>query len=493
VRTLEIGPHPHPLQCGDLELPPSSEGTRVARGGTPESIPTNPAPARWIPLETRGQTSRDKGAYVVDTLSVPYDNPWKALMFLSGVDFFSNGDAAVSTIHGDVWIVKGIDEKLEKLTWRRFATGLYQALGLRIVDDKVYVLGRDRITRLVDKNGDGEADFYESFSVDLPTSAKGHDYITCLETDAEGNFYFVSWKGLYRVSADGKKAQLLATGFRNPNGLSVGPDGTITVAPQEGEWTPASEIAIAKAGGHYGYGGPKVTPERPLGYDPPLCWIPRGVDNSTGGQAWVTGDRWGPLQAQLLSFSFGQSSMMLVLREQVDGLWQGGVVPFKLTFASGAIRGRFRSQDGQLYVAGTKGWTSNATRDGCLQRVRYTGAKAYLPVEFHAVAGGLRLRFTEPLDKEVAQDVDSWAAEQWNYQYGAQYGSKEFSANHAGIEGHDAVEIKSAKLSDDGRSVFLGIPALKPVMQLRLRYSLRADDGAPVKGELDASIHNLGR
>jgi type 1 glutamine amidotransferase/glucose/arabinose dehydrogenase len=493
VVTLEVGPGPRPLKWRDIEVPARARAIHIGRGGVHESIPAKPGPARWEPLETRGQSGREKGAYLVDTLTVPYANPWKALMFLSGVDFFSNGDAAVSSIHGDVWIVKGIDEKLEKLTWKRFATGLYQALGLRIVDDQVYVLGRDRITRLVDTNGDGEADEYECFCSDLPTSAAGHDFITCLETDEKGNFYFASWKGLFRVSKDGRKTELLATGFRNPNGLSIGPDGTITVAPQEGEWTPASAIAIAKPGGYYGYGGPKVSPERPLGYDPPLCWIPRGVDNSTGGQAWVAGDRWGPLEGQLLSFSYGQSSMMLVLREQVDGLWQGGVVPFKLAFASGVMRGRFRPQDGQLYVAGTKGWVSNATRDGCLQRVRYTGRKAYLPVELHAVAGGLHVRFSEALDKDVAQDVDSWAAEQWNYEYGAQYGSKEFSPSHAGVEGHDPVLIQSARLADDGRSVFLAIPALKPVMQLRLRYSVRAGDGVPVKGEIDATLHALGR
>jgi type 1 glutamine amidotransferase/glucose/arabinose dehydrogenase len=522
VRTLQVGPHPKPLilpmrkdggavtgavirQVGDrgvYELPASQELTRVSfaigEGSSPEK-PENleplmqPGPARWTPIETKGTLSRDKGPYVVDTLTVPYENPWKALMFLSGVDFFSNGDAAVCTIHGDVWIVKGIDDRLEKLTWRRYATGLYQALGLRIVDDKICVLGRDRITRLVDQDGDGEADVYESFSADLPTSAGGHDFITCLETDAGGNFYFVSWHGLYRVSPDGRRSELLATGFRNPNGMSVGPDGTITVAPQEGEWTPASNIAIAKTGGYYGYGGPKVAPERPLGYDPPLCWIPRGIDNSTGGQAWVTSDQWGPLKGQLLSFSFGQSSMMLVLREQVDGLWQGGVVPMKVAFASGAIRGRFRPQDGQLYVAGTKGWVSNATRDGSLQRVRYTGARVHLPVEMHAVAGGLRIRFVEPLDKEIAESGDSWAAEQWNYLYGAQYGSKEFSAVQPNVEGHDAADVKSARLSDDGRSVFLEVPSLRPVMQLRLRYSLRAADGAPVKGEIDGTIHRLGK
>ncbi len=165
----------------------------------------------------------------------------------------------------------------------------------------------------------------------------------------------------------------------------------------------------------------------------------------------------------------------------------------KVGFASGAIRGRFNPKDGQLYVVGTKGWVSNATRDGCLQRVRYTGEKVHLPVEMHATAGALRLRFTEPLDKEIATDPDSWSAEMWNYKYAADYGSKEYSVANAGVEGHDALEIKGAKLGDDGRDVTLEIPGLRPAMQVRVKYSLRGADQSPVKGELDATIHKLGK
>ncbi|HLY73074.1 MAG TPA: DUF6797 domain-containing protein [Planctomycetota bacterium] len=534
IRTIELGPHDKERtlslkkggepgvttltgdgglssQGGGLvwKFPPASSPSRLTvsmaiaaqdnrepakAGGGPDDLSAllKPGPPRWTPIETRGQVGREKGPYVVDTLTVPYENPWKALFFISGVDFFSNGDAAVCTIHGDVWRVGGIDATLEKLTWRRFATGLYQALGLRIVKDQVYVLGRDRITRLVDLDGDGEADSYENFSSLLPTTAAGHDYITCLETDPAGNFYFVSGHGLVRISPDGTKAETLATGFRNPNGMSVGPDGTITVAPQEGEWTPASNIVSVRPGGYYGFGGPKVTPERSLGYDLPLCYMPRSVDNSTGGQAWVSGHRWGPFEGQLLNFSFGQCSMMLVLREEVAGGWQGGVAPMKLDFASGAHRARFRPSDGQLYVAGTRGWQTRAARDGSLQRVRYTGEKVYMPVEFHAVAGGIKLRFTESLDKEIAENSDNWAAEAWNYHYGAQYGSKEFSTIRPNIEGRDALEVGRGHLSEDGHGVFLDIPSLKPVMQLRVRYSLRAADGTPQKGEFFATIHALG-
>jgi hypothetical protein len=109
------------------------------------------------------------------------------------------------------------------------------------------------------------------------------------------------------------------------------------------------------------------------------------------------------------------------------------------------------------------------------------------------VSGGVKLRFSEPLEKEVAESPDSWAAEAWNYHYAAQYGSKEYSVSRPNAEGHDPVDVESVRLSDDAREVFLKMPALSPVMQLRIRYSLRGADGAPVKGDLHATLHALGR
>ena len=35
------------------------------------------------------------------------------------------------------------------------------------MNDDIYVLGRDQITRLHDLNGDGEIDFYENFNNDM--------------------------------------------------------------------------------------------------------------------------------------------------------------------------------------------------------------------------------------------------------------------------------------------------------------------------------------
>ena len=449
-------------------------------------------PTRWHSLTTRGQPGVGNDAYLIDTLTVPYENPWKALFFTSGVDFLPNGDAAVCTLHGDVWLVSGIDSQLDRLTWRRFATGLFQPLGLRVRNGKVFVLGRDQITRLHDENGDGEADFYENFFNGIRTSTGGHDFVTSLELDAQGNFYFVDPNGLHRLLADGSKLETLASGWRNPNGMGASPDGRIlTVAPQQGQWTPSSAIAEAQPGGWYGYGGPKVTPERPLGFDPPLCWIPHSVDNSGGSQLWVTSERWGPLAGQLLHFSFGRCAHFLVLREVVDGTAQGALVPLPGRFLSGAMRGAFNPLDGQLYVVGARGWQTSATQDGCLQRVRYTGRDPLVPIAYHAHRNGLRLTFTAKLDRVTAEDAGSYAMTQWNYRYAAQYGSKDYSVLDPNQEGRDPVEIRSAKLLPDGKTVFLEIPTLGPVMQWDLQYSLDTTDGKALRSRLHGTINKL--
>lgn len=63
-------------------------------------------------------------------------------------------------------------------------------LGLRVIDDKVYVCGRDQITRLHDTNNDGEADYYENFSSAGETHPSYHGLVFDLQTDVAGNFYY---------------------------------------------------------------------------------------------------------------------------------------------------------------------------------------------------------------------------------------------------------------------------------------------------------------
>ncbi len=390
----------------------------------------------------------------------------------------------LSTIQGDVWHVEGLDDTLQNVRWKRYASGLHQALGLVVAEGKVYVLGRDQITRLHDRDGDGEADFYECFSNAYETSPAGHDFICGLQRDSSGRFYTASGKqGLLQISADGRSIQVIATGFRNPDGLGLAPDGTLTVPASEGEWTPASMVHEVRPGGHYGYLGPRSGAPPDL----PLVYLPRGLDNSSGAQVTVPDDRFGPLRGQMLHFSFGAGTYFLLLREKVGGQPQGAAVPMPGEFLSGAHRGRFNPRDGQLYVSGMTGWGTYTPLDGCFQRVRYTGDPVQLPIEFHAHENGVLVRFSRPLDREVAQRPHRQFAQAWNYRYSAGYGSPELSPSHPGQPGHDALAIRSAHVLADGRTLFLEIPDIQPVNQLHLH--LRPDNGPPI--DLFATVHRM--
>ncbi|MBI5774583.1 MAG: hypothetical protein HZA89_12670 [Verrucomicrobia bacterium] len=481
---------------------------------------------RWPEtVTTKGEVAPDKAAYVVDTLTLPLKNPYGSEMLLGGFDFFTDGRrAAVCTFHGDVWMVSGIDEKLEKLTWKRFAAGLYHALGLRIVNDQIYVLGRDQITRLHDLNNDGEADFYENFNNDCQVTKNFHEFALDLQTDAAGNFYFAKagpvknggrgfetiaehHGAMFKVSPGGKKFEVIATGFRAPNGMGVGPNGELTAGDNEGTWTPTCRLNWVRPGGFYGVVDLAHRTPLPTDYDRPLCWLPKSVDNSPGSQVWVTTDKWGPFTGRLLHLSYGTCSLFHVLKEEVGGQAQGGVVRFPLNFSSGVMRARFNPRDHQLYVAGMKGWQTSAIQPGCLQRVRFTGQPVCLPLELRATTKGIRITFTEPLDAKAAADVENYSVAQWNYLWSASYGSPEISTKAApptpGEDGkewskdqkqqrvHDDMAIKSASLSADGRTVFLEIPDIGPVMQMQIKYRLATADGRPVNQEISNTVHRL--
>jgi hypothetical protein len=474
---------------------------QVKKSPPPENLAIlrKPGPARWTAsIVTHGERGSGPGPYVIDTLTVPYSNPHRALMFLSGLDFLPDGTLAVCSAHGDVWLVKGVGERLEKLTWKRFATGLYQPLGLKVVDGKICVLERGQLTRLHDLDGDGEADLYENVCNDWHTGNGEHSYDTCLETDPAGNFYFFktgdpqlpSGGCLLRVPPDGSKAEVFATGFRHPIGLSASADGLITGADQQGNWMPATRIDIYHQGGFYGDLRAHHRSVAPASYDPPLLWLPHDIDNSAGGQVWVSGDRFGLPAGQLLHLSYGQCKLFLVMRQEVKGVAQGGAVDLGLFFLSGVMRGRFNPRDGQLYVCGLRGWQNAARADGCLQRVRYTGGPIDQPATLAVEAGGIRVGFRTAVDKTLAWDRSRYQIEQWGYRWTGEYGSKDYSVADPSREGHDPVPIEEVRVAEDGRSVFLAVRGLRPVMQMRIRYDLKTE-GRPLRGEIFNTINQV--
>jgi glucose/arabinose dehydrogenase len=471
------------------------------------------------PVITKGATNTSTtpdGAYVTDSITSPMDNPWNRRVRFGGMDFFSDGKrAALCTHDGDIWIVSGIDGSLEKLEWRRFASGQYETLGLAIVDDVIYTSGRDQITRYHDLNKDGEADFYENFNNQIMSTEGFHEFVFDLQTDKAGNFYFAkaapvnSGGGgfgngggngtvcahsgcLFKVSKDGRKLEVIATGFRAPNGIGVSAEGQVTTSDNEGTWVPTTPLNWISQPGQFAGVIHKLTPkETAERWTPPLCWLSKqDYDNSGGGQIWVTSDQWGPFRGELLHESYGRSSLFLVLKESIaDGRMQGGVVKFPLKFTSSVMRARFNKRDGQLYVAGLSEWQSNAGKITGFDRVRYTGKPVYSVSGLKVVKGGLQLTFTQPLDTASAADTQNFSGKRWNYKRTQGYGSPEVSVEDPDKKARDPLTITGTRLSKDGKTLTVEISDLKPVMQQSLRFNLKAADGTPVAQEIQHTIH----
>jgi len=519
---LKVPPHAGALRLQLVQLGGDDAALAAAMPALQQQaavapLPSTPAPARWtVPVVTKGFVGASGGAFAVDTITIPFDNPHDSRMRTGAFDFLPDGRAAVSTWNGDVWLVSGIDGDLDQLAWQRFATGLFDPLGLKVVDGAIYVHGRDGITILRDENGDGEADFHECFNNQVLITPGFHEFAFDLQTDAAGNFYFskgapvnpggrgfmkiVPHHGaILKVSKDGSTIETIATGLRAPNGIAVSPDGVITSGDNEGTYMPRCRLNWITKPGFYAGVAPCAhrdpVPDQP---DLPLCWMPMDIDNSSGGQVWVTGKGWSDLQGRLLHLSYGQCAAYLVLKEEVDGVVQGGVVRLPANFSSSCMRGRY-GPDGQLYVIGLQGWQTSAAKEGGFHRVRRTSQPLGLPTALRTCDKGVYLTFAEPLDPATAADPESYGVQIWGYLYSPNYGSPELSLLHPerkveqGKQNRDELKVTAATLSPDGKQVFLAIDGMQTCHQMKVTWDVDTKDGRNLRGELHNSIHKLAK
>jgi glucose/arabinose dehydrogenase len=460
---------------------------------------THGGPPRWAQeVTTTSVPGKPDGAFIADTFPLPIENPWQSWMRPGGFDFTPDGKAAiVATWNGDVWRVDGIMAAAPAtLHWRRIASGLFQPLGVKFRGDDLFITCRDQLVRLRDLNSDGEMDFIESFNNDHQVTEHFHEFAMGLQTDAAGNFYYaksgrhaldsvVPHHGtLLRVSADGTRTDILATGFRAANGVCLNDDGTFFVTDQEGFWTPKNRINRVKVGGFYGnmFGYTSVTNTADAAMEQPMVWITNAKDRSPAELLWVPKNAWGSLGGSLLNLSYGTGRAFIVPHEEVAGQWQGAVCELPMpAFATGIMRGRFAA-DGALYTCGLFGWAGSATAPGGFHRVRRNEKPAHVPLAIRAAKGALSVTFSDPIGPASVQS-DAFAFKVWSLKRSASYGSKHYDEH--------PLDIKAARLSADARTVTLDIPTLVPTQCYELKARLMAPDGATIERSLHGTIHQF--
>ena len=453
---------------------------------------TKGGPRRWPQLvQTAMATGHSVDGYALDQFTVPLANPWGSWMRTTAMDFFSDGRMAVCTLSGDVWIVSWDVENPQALTWSRFAAGLYEPLGLKIVDDIIYVRGRDRITRLHDLNHNGEADYYENFYEEPnEIGASYHAFIYDLNTDKSGNFYF-SQSGykspltgaVVKVSSDGQSAEFIGTDLRNPNGMGVGgPKDWITVADNPSGKAVYNGFFLAKKGAKYGYQKSRTVPM--------LVRLPASVDSSSGSQCWSNPMGWGPLSGSVIHTSYSQCSVFYCFIQDVEPYPNGFAVRFPFNLDSGAMRPRVHPIDKQVYVTCHKGWDTKAPLDGVIYRFRYTQDPVVGICDAAVTHSGLRLTFASELDpssvkpsafKAYKKDDSKKGSESFAYQLG-----KVQIINPRTIEiemPNIGEEVVSNRTNGNGH-----VSVNSPIV---IEYKLKSKNGSRIEQTIYSTINSL--
>lgn len=473
----------------------------------PRPIPTAAPQPRW-PQEavTKAKLSTEKAAYVVDDIALPLDNPWRRNVRPGDIQFLADGTGVVATIDGDVWLIHGLRDSLGKVRWKRFASGLHEPMSVAIRDEQIYVFDRNGIWRLMDTNGDGEADAHELFSNAFAQTADMREFPSAIRLAPKGEFIIA--KGgqqattlgkhngsVLRISADGRRSTVLGYGFRQPNiGVNLR-TGLVTSSDQEGHYIPSTPLHIVRDGQFYGFlsEGLQEREKYPEAIAAPMTWIPHAVNASGTSQVWMFGAKMGALNDSLVHIGFNRPEIFKVLQNDRGSQPQAAVISVTSEFEYPLLNGSVNPSDGQLYIAGFQinGWGNGRDILAGLGRVRYTGEPVTLPSEVIPMDQGVLLRFDVALEPQKALDPESYSLASWHYQRTYQYGSAQYKAD--GQTGIDWLTPSSAYLSKDRRSVFIGVPSMKPVMQLRIGWSLATAEGQPFEENAYTTPYSLAK
>ena len=458
---------------------------------------------------TRAPTESDY--YRMVTLPIPEN----VVLEVGGLETLPDGRLAVATRRGDVWLVDNPEGVRPHFT--RFAQGLHEALGLSYHDGALYTAQRSELTRLRDTDGDGKADRYETV-YSWPLSGNYHEYSFGPVFSPKGDMIvtlnlawvgygdsFVKWRGwMLRISADGKMTPV-AGGFRSPSGFGYNLDGDLFYSENQGDWVGSGGITHVETGDFVGNpmslrwsGEPEsplklATSDIPDTGEPkfevakrvprlktPAVWFPHTILGTSTSAILVDSTRgaFGPFAGQLFVGDQGQSKIMRVFLEKVNGVYQGVVFPFREGFASGVFRETW-GHDGSMYVGQTsRGWSATGTAPYGLQRLVWTGM---MPFEAHRVEArpdGFEVTFTMPVDRSVAADPASYKVSSFTYKYHHFYGSP--------VINETTHRIRAVVVSSDGLRARLVLDSLRQGFIHEIMMSgVRSESGAPL-------LHDFG-
>jgi len=470
----------------------------------PTPSATRPPPPIFLPDPNFTDKPGGDEFYTVEHFPVPRE----LKLTVAGMDFLPDGNLAIATYQGEVFIVEGATGDAKAARWRRFARGLNEPGGLRVVGGAIYVMQKCELTRLRDADGDGVADVFECVSDAWGYTGNYHSFATGPLVDESGilGALITGHRAMREVPAMGWCLKIsphpantgevpftdvwrtdpFCSGLRVPNGFGEF-RGDLFMTDNQGHWIAANKLNHLQATNFYGH--PSSSPSPPAHFDgdanftPPAVWFPYAWVRSASGLATVGDFRFGPFGGQMLVGEFQNASVVRVALEKVNGQWQGAVLPFVRGFASGVNRLAY-GPDSRLYVGGLRfgHWTSIAPQPHSLDRVKFSGR---VPFEFKTVAArtnGFEVAFTQPVDSKLAGDAENWDATQYTYAYDGKHNAPEKDRDEK-IPG-PPVRVLKAEVAPDKLTVRLTLEGMKARHVIMLRaLGLKNHRGEPLRND----------
>jgi len=437
--------------------------------------------------------------------------------------------------NGTLWILEGVVAATSpsatpttRPTARQIADGFHDPLGVEVVDGEIYVAQRREITRLADRDGDGEFEFREVFASGW-VSDNYHHFTFGLEHVDDGtdrwlhgtlstSIYFdntmtidgvvgdvVSMNGpnpahrgsCFRVNMATRQIEYLAGGFRTPNGIGRGPRGELFVTDNQGAWLPASKLVNVRQGRFFGHTNGAVgqrSDRYPEGgflndfgdqpVSPPTLWLPQNECANSPGEPLLI--RSGPFAGQLYIAELTMGGIRRAFLEEIDGEWQGAVFQFTQGLECGVNR-LIEGPDGCLYAGGTGAdgnWNWRNTRFG-LQRLRPRphshpdAPHEGTAFEYHSISAtpeGFEIRFTRSIDLSWLSSPGNYTIVQWHYVPTPQYGGPKHDEKVLPVARAVPI-IQSSDPPDTASVVRITVPGLRPGSVVRLRVDPVTADG----------------
>ena len=133
---------------------------------------------------------------------------------------------------------------------------------------------------------------------------------------------------VYRIHSKSREVEIIAGGFRTPNGIGVSENGNIYVADNQGAWLPTSKLVHVQPEEFYGhYNGLASSKRYPEGgyrsrYDtngesPPAIWLPQNEISNSPTTPLEIPD--GPFAGQFFLGELTMGGIRRVQLEEVEG------------------------------------------------------------------------------------------------------------------------------------------------------------------------------